>query len=167
MAGLCCQIRTGVLFLGFLLGFSEVTLWVIYYTWREDFRRAVGWDPDAAQWDLLIYLILVCVDVLTNIMLISGANKDYSGRRKDLRRWGFMVPWVLIYGLNILGLFTSSIICFYSLEGGFKALGLIPLLIGCFVLVGHFAVLYFLMDQRTDFMSGACNTIVSEASSPA
>ena len=86
MAGLCCQIRTGVLFLGFLLGFSEVTLWVIYYTWREDFRRAVGWDPDAAQWDLLIYLILVCVDVLTNIMLISGANKDYSGRRKDLRK---------------------------------------------------------------------------------
>ena len=86
MAGLCCQIRTGVLFLGFLLGFSEVTLWVIYYTWREDFRKAVGWDPDAAQWDLLIYLILVCVDVLTNIMLISGANKDYSGRRKDLRK---------------------------------------------------------------------------------
>ena len=83
------------------------------------------------------------------------------------RRWGFMVPWVLIYGLNILGLFTSSIICFYSLEGGFKALGLIPLLIGCFVLVGHFAVLYFLMDQRTDFMSGACNAIVSEASTPA
>ena len=78
-----------------------------------------------------------------------------------------MVPWVLIYGLNILGLFTSSIICFYSLEGGFKALGLIPLLIGCFVLVGHFAVLYFLMDQRTDFMSGACNAIVSEASTPA
>ena len=86
MAGLCCQIRTGVLFLGFLLGFSEVTLWVIYYTWREDFRKAVGWDPEAPQWDLLIYLILVCVDVLVNIMLISGANKDYSGRRKDLRK---------------------------------------------------------------------------------
>ena len=46
----------------------------------------MGWDPEAPQWDLLIYLILVCVDVLVNIMLISGANKDYSGRRKDLRK---------------------------------------------------------------------------------
>ena len=78
-----------------------------------------------------------------------------------------MVPWVFIYGINILGLFTSSIVLFYSLEGGMKALGLLPLTTGCVLLVGHFAVLYFLMEQRSDFMSGACNNIVSEASSPA
>ena len=76
------------------------------------------------------------------------------------------MPWVLIYGINILGLFTSSIVLFYSLEGGMKALGLLPFTTGCVLLVGHFAVLYFLMEQRSDFMSGACN-IVSEASSPA
>ena len=78
-----------------------------------------------------------------------------------------MVPWVIIYGLNILGLFTSSIVIFYSLEGGMKALGLVPLTVGCCLLIGHFAVLYFVLDQRSDFLSGACNNIVSEASSPA
>ena len=46
------------------------------------------------------------------------------------RRWGFMVPWIIIYGINILGLFTASIVIFYSMEGGLKALGLLPLLVG-------------------------------------
>ena len=77
-----------------------------------------------------------------------------------------MVPWIIIYGINILGLFTVSIVIFYSMEGGLKAFGLVPLFVGFFLLVGHFAVLYFLMEQRRDFYSGACN-IVSEASSPA
>lgn len=83
------------------------------------------------------------------------------------RRWGFMVPWIIVYGINILGLFTASIVIFYSMEGSLKALGLLPLTVGCCLLVGHFAVLYFLMEQRSDFLSGACNNIVSEASSPA
>ena len=78
-----------------------------------------------------------------------------------------MVPWIIIYGINILGLFTASIVIFYSMEGGLKAYGLLPLTTGCFLLIGHFAVLYFLMEQRSDFLSGACNNIVSEASSPA
>ena len=78
-----------------------------------------------------------------------------------------MVPWVIIYGLNILALFTSSIVIFYSLQGGMKALGIFPLVLGCVLLIGHFAVLYFVLDQRSDFLSGACNNIVSEASSPA
>ena len=72
--------------MGFLLGFTEVTCWVIYYTWREEIRLSVGLGPSEAQYDLLIYMIIVCVDVVVNILLISGANKDYSGRRKDLRK---------------------------------------------------------------------------------
>ena len=81
--------------------------------------------------------------------------------------WSFMVPWIIIYGINILGLFTVSIVIFYSAEGGMKAFGVLPLFVGLFLLIGHFAVLYFLMEQRSDFLSGACNNIVSEASSPA
>eukprot|EP00093_Oithona_nana_P005416 05416.XXX_143387_144555_1 [CDS] Oithona nana genome sequencing. len=164
---LCCQIRTGVLFLGFFLGFSEVTSWVFYYTWRPEIRAALVLGPEDPDFELTVLSVVVIVDLVVNILLISGANKDYSGRRKDLRRWGFMVPWVIIYGLNILGLFTSSIVIFYSLEGGMKALGIFPLMLGCCLLIGHFAVLYFVLDQRSDWMSGACNNIVSEASSPA
>ena len=32
------QIRTGVLFLGFFLGTMELTMWVMYYTFRAGFR---------------------------------------------------------------------------------------------------------------------------------
>ena len=83
---LCCQIRTGVLFLGFFLGFSEVTLWVFYYTWRPEARAAMGLGPEDAQYELTVLSVIVCVDLVVNILMISGANKDYSGRRKDLRK---------------------------------------------------------------------------------
>ena len=82
---LCCQIRTGVLFIGFFLGFLEVTLWVFYYTWRPEARAAMGLGPDDADYELTVLSIVVCVDLVVNILMISGANKDYSGRRKDLR----------------------------------------------------------------------------------
>ena len=35
--------------------------------------------------DLIAVLVIVGVDLIVNILMISGANKDYSGRRKDLR----------------------------------------------------------------------------------
>lgn len=161
------MIRTGILFLGFLLGFGEVSLWVFYYTWRPEIRAMVRLKDDEADYDVPFFSVVVLVDLIVNIAMISGANKDYSGRRKDLRRWSFMVPWIIIYGINILGLFTVSIVIFYSAEGGMKAFGIFPLCVGLFLLVGHFAVLYFLMEQRSDFLSGACNNIVSEASTPA
>jgi len=163
---MCCQIRTGILFLGFLLGFGEVSLWVFYYTWRPEIRGFVRLKEGEAEYDVPFFSVVVLIDVVVNILLISGANKDYSGRQKDLRRWSFMVPWIIIYGINILGLFTVSIVIFYSMEGGLKAFGLLPLFVGFFLLVGHFAVLYFLMEQRRDFYSGNFNN-VSEASSPA
>ena len=50
------------------------------------------------------------------------------------RRWSFMVPWIIIYGINILGLFTVSIVIFYSAEGGMKAFGIFPLCVGLFLL---------------------------------
>ena len=82
---LCCQIRTGVLFIGFFLGFSEVTTWVFYYTWRPEVRAALGLGPEDPDFELTVLSVVVIVDLVVNILLISGANKDYSGRRKDLR----------------------------------------------------------------------------------
>ena len=61
-----------------------------------------------------------------------------------------MVPWVFIYGINILLMFASSIVMFYSLSAGYKALGLVPLFSGVFVLFGHFAVIFFVIEQRAD-----------------
>ena len=84
------------------------------------------------------------------------------------RRWGFMVPWIIVYGVNILGYFAGAIIMFYQLAGPWKALGMLPLTVGCFLLVGHFSVLFFCVEQRSDYLSGACNNLVdgSGASSP-
>ena len=84
------------------------------------------------------------------------------------RRWGFMVPWIIVYAVNILGYFAGAIIMFYQLAGPWKALGIVPLTVGCFLLVGHFSVLFFCIEQRSDYLSGACNNLVdgSGASSP-
>ena len=35
--------------------------------------------------DLIAVLVFVAIDLVVNILMISGANKDYTGRRKDLR----------------------------------------------------------------------------------
>ena len=82
---MCCQIRTGILFLGFLLGFGEVSLWVFYYTWRPEIRGFVRLKEGEAEYDVPFFSVVVLIDVVVNILLISGANKDYSGRQKDLR----------------------------------------------------------------------------------
>ena len=39
----------------------------------------------AGDEDLIAACIIVAVDLFANALLICGANKDYSGRRKDLR----------------------------------------------------------------------------------
>lgn len=36
--------------------------------------------------DLIVASIIVTIDIVVNVLLICGANKDYSGRRKDLRQ---------------------------------------------------------------------------------
>lgn len=78
-----------------------------------------------------------------------------------------MVPWLIVYGLNILGLFGSSIFLFYTLDGNFKLIGLIPLALSIGLLAGHITVMYFLAEQRNDQLSGACENIVdSEQSTP-
>ena len=76
-----------------------------------------------------------------------------------------MIPWVFIYGLNILGLFGGSIFLFYTLDGSFKLLGTLPLTLACCLLAGHFTVLYFLVEQRSDFLSGACDNFVDSGQS--
>ena len=52
-----------------------------------------------------------------------------------------MVPWVLVYGVNILGLFAGSIVAFYQMEGSLKSLGVVPLFWGTFILMGHILVM--------------------------
>ena len=84
MSARCCQLRTGVLFLGFFLGTLEVTLWVLFYTFRVGFRRALDYQAKSEE-DLIFATLLLAVDMTANVLLICGANKDYSGRRKDLR----------------------------------------------------------------------------------
>ena len=52
-----------------------------------------------------------------------------------------MVPWVLVYGCNILGLFAGSIVAFYQMQGGMKSIGVVPLCWGTFILMGHILVM--------------------------
>ena len=52
-----------------------------------------------------------------------------------------MVPWVLVYGFNILGLFAGAIVAFYQMEGSLKSLGVVPLFWGTFILMGHILVM--------------------------
>jgi hypothetical protein len=99
---MCCQIRTMVLFIGFFMGFMEVTLWVVYYTWRLEWRLAAGFEDGEADFDLIICTIIIFIDLIVNILLISGANKDYSGRRKDLRKGPFLLMDFLCSPLQLL-----------------------------------------------------------------
>ncbi len=73
-----------MLFLGFFLGTVELTLWVVFYTFRANIRRSVGYEAEGEA-DLIAASVVIAVDLLVNTLLICGANKDYSGRRKDLR----------------------------------------------------------------------------------
>ena len=61
-----------------------------------------------------------------------------------------MVPWVIVYAVNILGMFAGSIVMFYAVPGSFKAMGLVPLFGGIGTLMGHFAVIFFILEQRAD-----------------
>ena len=63
------------------------------------------------------------------------------------RRWGFMIPWLIVYGLNIIGYFAASIVIFYLGVGSTKACGVVPLIYACTLVVGHFSVVYFVLEQ--------------------
>lgn len=61
-----------------------------------------------------------------------------------------MVPWVIMYALNILGMVAISFVMFYSFPGGYKALGFLVLLVAAVVFVGYCFVVFFVIEQRTD-----------------
>ena len=46
------------------------------------------------------------------------------------RRWWLCLPWILVYGLYIIGLFASGIVAFYQLANKLKLIGLLPLAYG-------------------------------------
>ena len=77
--GICCQIRTGVLFLGFLLGFSEVTGWVFYYTWRAEVRATVELKPGEAEYDVILFSGLF-INHLDYKMVIIGRIRASFGQ---------------------------------------------------------------------------------------
>ena len=54
----------------------------IHHTWQ---KRIMVLAPKDFEEDLTALSVIVGIDVVVNIFLIAGANKDYSGRRKDLR----------------------------------------------------------------------------------
>ena len=45
----------------------------------------------------------------------------------NIRRWWYCLPWIILYGLNIIGLFASGIIAFYQLDNELKLIGLLPI----------------------------------------
>jgi|FrelakmetLWP11LW_1041352.scaffolds.fasta_scaffold152638_1 hypothetical protein len=58
------SIRTGVLLLGFLLGTFEVTFWVIFYTFRVEFRQFSGYSVNMDfEEDLTALSIIVGIDL--------------------------------------------------------------------------------------------------------
>ena len=59
------SIRTGVLLIGFLLGTLEVTLWVMFYTFRVEFRHFVGYSVNMDfEEDLTALSVIVGIDLV-------------------------------------------------------------------------------------------------------
>ena len=59
------SIRTGVLLLGFLLGTLEVTLWVMFYTFRVEFRHFAGYSVNMDfEEDLTALSVIVGIDLV-------------------------------------------------------------------------------------------------------
>ena len=56
----------------------------------------------------------------------------------SIRRWWYCVPWILVYGLNTIGLFASGIIAFYQLDGQLKLIGLLPIGYGKYLISSHY-----------------------------
>ena len=46
------------------------------------------------------------------------------------RRWWYCLPWVCIYGLDIICLYAGGIMAFYQLDGELKVVGLLPIFYG-------------------------------------
>ena len=50
-----------------------------------EFHSQIRLKDDEADYDVPFFSVVFLVDLIVNIAMISGANKDYSGRRKDLQ----------------------------------------------------------------------------------
>ena len=86
-------------------------------------------------------------------------------RNGDLRRWWYTLPWIFVYGLNIIGLLAAGIVGLFTLEGIKKLYGLIPLVYGeylaliytipsplsstgCSLFLFYILVLFFVLEQK-------------------
>jgi len=143
----CCRLRTGLLTTAFFLATFEVSLFVIFWFHLKYFRAAFDYSVPGRE-DLQAGGTIVAANSCAIILLICGVNKDYSGRHQDLKRWWLCLPWIILYGLNIIGLFASGIVAFYQLTNNLKLVGLLPLAYGCFLLVFYILVVFFVLEQK-------------------
>ena len=97
-----------------------------------------------------------------HVLIISYIIKN-SPSTLVVRRWWLCLPWIILYGLNIIGLFASGIVAFYQLTNNLKLVGLLPLaygqlrhftpkfydqFAGCFLLVFYILVVFFVLEQK-------------------
>jgi len=143
----CCKLRTGILATPFVLVTWEFSLLVIYWQWLPEFREYFSYSVPTHE-DIYAAVILVCVDFVMNTLLVCSANKDYTGRNGDLRRWWYSLPWILVYGMNITGLLAAGIVGLFTLEGVKKAFGLLPLGYGCCLFLFFILVCFFILEQK-------------------
>merc|ERR1712110_1041370 len=159
----CCRLRTGLLTTSFFLMYLEITLFFVFVFHLDYFHESFDYEVPGRE-DVKAAGSLVLIDTVATIFLICGVNKDYSGRHQDLKRWWYCVPWILVYGLNTIGLFASGIIAFYQLDGQLKLIGLLPIGYGCFLLVFYILVIFFVLEQRHKLTGVAVRPIPSISS---
>ena len=77
------SIRTGVLLLGFLLGTLEVTLWVMFYTFRVEFRHFAGYSVNMDfEEDLTALSVIVGIDLVNFFKTIFKLINDCQAKPK-------------------------------------------------------------------------------------
>jgi len=138
-------------------------LFVIFWFHLDYFREALQYSVPGRE-DLHGTGIFVLIDTISTILLICGVNKDYSGRHLDLKRWWYCLPWVCIYGLDIICLYAGGIMAFYQLDGELKVVGLLPIFYGSFLLVFYVLVVFFVLEQKHKLSGVAVRPIPSISS---
>jgi len=143
----CCKLRTAILFVPFLLGSFEFTLFCLFMTYINQFRAYFNYTLEASE-DLKAAGGIVGVDLIANVCLVCAVNKDYSGRNLDLKRWWISIVWLFVYGTHTIGLLGAGIVALFQLVGLNKLFGLLPLAYGSSLFVFYILVSAFLLDQK-------------------
>ena len=93
--------------------------------------------------------------------MFGVTGQDYTGRHRDLRRWWLCLPWIALYGLNIVALLAAGVVGLFQLPGTQKLFGLLPLGYGCFLFVFYILAVFFVMEQKQKLSGVAVRPIPS------